>query len=71
VNPGYAVIGLSLANEGIWEAKTKEEKDAVFKQYADGIQGLSTVATEQHCPIVALVYPRMVYIRWNTSTFER
>src|SRR5215471_16189265 len=39
VNPGYVVIGLSLANEGIWEAKTKEEKDAVFDQYADGIQG--------------------------------
>src|SRR5437870_2396248 len=34
VNPGYVVIGLSLANEGIWEAKTKEEKDAVFEQYA-------------------------------------
>src|SRR5205085_4352153 len=39
VNPGYVVIGLSLANEGILEAKTKEDKDAVFKQYAEGIQG--------------------------------
>ena len=38
-NPGYVVIGLSLANEGIFEAATKQEKDAVFKQYADGIKG--------------------------------
>src|SRR4029453_3925146 len=39
VNPGYVVIGLSLANEGILEAETKEAKDAVFKQYASGIKG--------------------------------
>src|SRR5262249_53483492 len=39
VNPGYVVIGLSLANEGILEAETKEAKEAVFKQYADGIKG--------------------------------
>src|SRR5437773_7457592 len=38
VNPGYVVIGLSFGNEGLFEANTTEEKDAVFKQYADGIK---------------------------------
>ncbi len=62
VNPGYVVIGLSLANEGVSEAKTKEEKDAVFKQYADGIQGFINRSRQNNIvPIVGLVYPRMVY----------
>src|SRR5262245_4480012 len=62
VNPGYVVIGLSLANEGIWEAKTKDEKEAVFKQYADGIQGFISRSRQNNIvPVVALVYPRMVY----------
>ena len=61
-HPGYVVIALSLANEGIWEAKTKEDKDAIFKQYADGIQGFIRRARENNIiPIVALCYPRMVY----------
>jgi hypothetical protein len=61
-NPGYVVIGLSLANEGIFEAKTKQEKDAVFKQYADGIKGFVDRSREHNIvPVVALVYPRMVY----------
>ena len=62
VNPGYVVIGLSLSNEGIFEAKTKEEKDAVFKQYADGIKGFIDRSRQHNVvPVVALVYPRMVY----------
>ena len=62
VNPGYVVIGLSLANEGIWEAKTKEDKDAIYKQYADGIKSLIDRARQNNIvPIVALCYPRMVY----------
>jgi lysophospholipase L1-like esterase len=62
VNPGYVVIGLSLANEGIFEAKTKEEKDAVYKQYSDGIKSLIDRARQNNIvPIVALCYPRMVY----------
>jgi len=62
VNPGYVVIGLSLANEGIWEAKTKEDKDAIYQQYADGIKSLIDRARQNNIvPIVALCYPRMVY----------
>ena len=62
VNPGYVVIALSLANEGIWEAKTTAEKEAVFKQYSDGIQGFINRSRQNNIvPIVALVYPRMVY----------
>src|SRR5262245_30120219 len=62
VNPGYVVIGLSLANEGIWEAKTTAEKEAVFKQYADGIKGFIDRSRQNNIvPIVGLVYPRMVY----------
>src|SRR5262245_6497899 len=62
VNPGYVVIGLSLANEGVFEAKTKEDKDAIFKQYEDGIKGFVDRSRQHNIvPIVALVYPRMVY----------
>lgn len=62
VNPGYVVIGLSLANEGVFEATTKQEKDAVYQQYADGIKSMVDRAREHNIvPIVALCYPRMVY----------
>lgn len=62
VNPGYVIIGLSLANEGIFEAGATEEKDAVFRQYADGIRGFIAKAREQRIvPIVTLCYPRLVY----------
>lgn len=62
VNPSYVIIGLSLANEGIFEARTKEEKDAVFQQYADGIHGFIAKARQQNMvPIVTLCYPRSVY----------
>jgi len=62
VNPGYVVIGLSLANEGILEAETREAKDAVFKQYADGIRGFIDRSRQNNIvPVVGLVYPRMSY----------
>ena len=62
VNPSYVIIGLSLANEGIFEAKTKDDKDAVFQQYADGIRSLISKARLQNIvPIVTLCYPRLVY----------
>ena len=62
VNPGYVVIGLSLTNEGVLEARTTEAKEAVFKQFADGIQGFVKRARENNItPIVALGYPRMSY----------
>src|SRR5262249_22455506 len=62
VKPGYVVIALSLANEGILEAETKEAKDAVFKQYASGIKGFIDRSRQNHIvPVVGLVYPRMSY----------
>jgi lysophospholipase L1-like esterase len=62
VNPGYVVIGLSLANEGIWEAKTKEAKDAIFDQYAEGIRSFINRSRQNNIvPVIGLVYPRMVY----------
>jgi lysophospholipase L1-like esterase len=62
VNPGYVIIALSLANEGIFEAATPAEKDAVFQQYADGIKALVTKARQQNiAPVVTLCYPRSVY----------
>src|SRR5262245_10663576 len=64
VNPGYVVIGLSLANEGIWEANGTANKEAVFKQYADGIQGFITRSRQNDIiPIIGLVYPRQAYTK--------
>lgn len=62
VNPGYAVIALSLNNEGVFEARTMEGKDAIFKQYADGIQGMVARARQNNIvPIVGLAYTRGVF----------
>ena len=62
VDPGYVILALSLSNEGVWEAKTHEDKDAIFQQYADGIKGFVTKARQENIvPIVALCYPRLVY----------
>jgi len=62
VNPSYAVIGLSLGNEGIFEANTKEEKDKIFKQYADGLKALVDRARQHNIvPAVTLAYPRGDY----------
>jgi lysophospholipase L1-like esterase len=60
--PGYVVIGLSLANEGILEAATTQEKDTVFKQFADGLRGFVDRARQNGIvPIIGLAYPRMSY----------
>ena len=62
VNPGYVVIGLALTNEGILEAQTKEDKERVFNQFAEGIRGFIDRARQNNIvPIVGLVYPRMSY----------
>lgn len=62
VNPSYVVIALSFGNEGLYEAKDKEGKDAVFKQYADGIKGFIDKSRKNNItPVVTLVYPRSVY----------
>jgi lysophospholipase L1-like esterase len=62
VNPNYVVIGLSFGNEGLYEANTTEEKDAIFNQYADGIRKFVEKARSNNItPIVTLVYPRSVY----------
>ena len=62
VNPSYVIIALALTNEGILEAQTTEEKEAVFKQYADGLRGFVERSRQNNIvPIVGLVYPRMSY----------
>jgi lysophospholipase L1-like esterase len=62
VRPSYVVLGLSIANEGIFEAATTAEKDAVYKQYADGMKGLIDRARANGItPVVTLAYPRDAY----------
>jgi GDSL-like lipase/acylhydrolase family protein len=60
VNPHYVVLGLSLGNEGIANVKTKEEKDAVFKQFESGMKGFIARSREHHIvPVVTTCYTRM------------
>jgi lysophospholipase L1-like esterase len=62
VNPSYVVIGLSFGNEGLYEAKTTEEKEAVFKGYEVGIRAFVDRARENNIvPVVSLCYTRQVY----------
>jgi lysophospholipase L1-like esterase len=62
VSPTYVVIMLSLGNEGIFEAKTKDAKEAVFKQYNDGIRSLVDRARQQNIvSVITLAYPRGDY----------
>jgi lysophospholipase L1-like esterase len=62
VNPSYVVIGLSFGNEGLFEGKTKAEKDAVYDQYLKGIKSVVDRARQNSIiPVVALNYPRMSY----------
>lgn len=62
VNPSYVVIGLSFGNEGLYEAKTTAEKDAVFTAYGEGIRALVDRARQQNIvPVISLAYPRSVY----------
>jgi hypothetical protein len=62
VDPGYVVIALSLANEGVLEAPTQEEKARVARQFSDGILKFISQAREHNItPIVASCYPRMSF----------
>ena len=62
VNPSYVVIGRSVGNEGLSEAKTTAEKDAVFKGYGEGMRALVHRARQQNIvPVISLCYPRSVY----------
>jgi lysophospholipase L1-like esterase len=59
VNPGYALLGLSLGNEGIQNGATKAEKDAIYAQFETGMRGFVARSREHHIvPIVTLCYTR-------------
>jgi lysophospholipase L1-like esterase len=60
VHPRYVLLGLSLGNEGIANVKTKDEKDAIFKQFETGMKGFITRSRENHIvPVVTSCYTRM------------
>src|SRR4029077_1867648 len=60
VNPHYVLLGLSLGNEGIANAKTKEEKDRIFAQFDAGLRGFIERSRQNHIvPIVTSCYTRM------------
>jgi len=62
VNPSYVLIGLSFGNEGLYEAKTKAEKDAVYEGYLTGIKAVVDRARQSNIvPVVMLCYTRGVY----------
>jgi lysophospholipase L1-like esterase len=72
VNPGYVVIGLSLANEGVYEAATPSDKDKIFEQYQNGIKGFISKARDARIvPILALCYPRSVYTEVDYQYVKR
>src|SRR5205823_10160140 len=48
VNPGYALLGLSLGNEGIQNGTTKAEKDAIYSQFESGMRGFVARSREHH-----------------------
>lgn len=68
VDPGYAVLALSLGNEGIIECApgatrrctaTKDEADRIYEQYANGLWTLvERTRAKGIVPIVALCYTR-------------
>jgi lysophospholipase L1-like esterase len=59
VNPGYALLGLSLGNEGIQNGTTKAEKDATYTQFESGMRGFVARSREHHIvPIITLCYTR-------------
>jgi lysophospholipase L1-like esterase len=60
VNPTYVLLGLSLGNEGIRDAATRADKDAIFDQFAKGMRGFVD-RSRQHgiVPVITLCYPRM------------
>ena len=68
VDPGYAVLALSLGNEGIMECApgatrrctaTKDEADRIYEQFATGLWNLvERTRAEGIVPIVTLAYAR-------------
>src|SRR5580765_4175225 len=59
VNPGYALLGLSLGNEGIQNGTTRAEKDAIYAQFETGMRGFVARSREHHIvPIITLCYTR-------------
>jgi lysophospholipase L1-like esterase len=59
VNPGYALLGLSLGNEGIQNGTTKGEKDAIYNQFEAGMRGFVERSRQQHIvPVITLCYTR-------------
>jgi lysophospholipase L1-like esterase len=62
VNPSYVVIGLSFGNEGLFEATTAAQKEAVYEGYLKGIRALVDRAREHGItPVVLLCYPRSAH----------
>jgi lysophospholipase L1-like esterase len=60
VNPTYVLLGLSLGNEGIRNAATRAEKDAIFDQFAKGLRGFVDRSRQNGIvPIVTSCYTRM------------
>jgi lysophospholipase L1-like esterase len=60
VNPTYVLLGLSLGNEGIRNAATRAEKDAIFDQFAKGMRGFVDRSRQNGIvPIITLCYTRM------------
>jgi len=59
VNPSYALLGLSLGNEGIQNGATRAEKDAIYSQFESGMRGFVERSRQQHIvPIITLCYTR-------------
>jgi len=59
VHPAYALLGLSLGNEGIQNGTTKAEKDAIFAQFESGMRGFVARSRENHIvPVITLCYTR-------------
>ncbi len=58
--PRYVLLGLSLGNEGIRGGASREEKDAIFKQFESGLRGfIDRGRANQMVPIVTSCYTRM------------
>ena len=77
VDPGFAVLALSLGNEGIMECApgetrrctaTKDEADRIYDQYASGLWALvERTRAKGIVPIVTLCYTRSDF---NTREYE-
>ena len=60
VNPTYVLLGLSLGNEGIRDAATRDDNDAIFDQFAKGMRGFVDRSRQNGIvPVITLCYTRM------------